>query len=173
MKLEATEECTPCTTDSDAGGGEECKGGIIGTIGPSCQNVDDAEGIAQRNNLWASPAHLPSNDVGLAVEGESQQYGLSLSGESEYNGSKRKSRTRLTREQKMEVLKLKRAKVHVPEIARRFSCTERTVYHIAREKEALEEEAKSAGYRKALKSIRPAGYPKVGILRGREKLAAL
>lgn len=73
-----------------------------------------------------------------------------------------RSRTRLTKGEKLEVLKLRDAKIQVSEIARRLSCGERTVYDILKNKNALQEEAKSPGFNDARKSERPSRYPKVG-----------
>lgn len=73
-----------------------------------------------------------------------------------------RSRTRLTKGEKLDVLKLRDAKIQVSEIARRLSCGERTVYDILKNKSALQEEAKSPGFNDARKSERPSRYPKVG-----------
>lgn len=72
-----------------------------------------------------------------------------------------RTRTRLTKGEKLDVIKLRETKTQVAEIARRFSCGERTVYNIIKNRSALEEEAKSPEYNDARKSARPSLYPKV------------
>lgn len=72
-----------------------------------------------------------------------------------------KSRTRLTMGQKLEILELQRSKVQVSEIARRYSCGERTVYSILKNKGFLEGEAKSPVYKGDRKTLRSGLYPQV------------
>lgn len=76
----------------------------------------------------------------------------------------RKKRTRLTHGQKLKVLQLHGEKLQIAEIARRFCCSERTIYRLIRGKDALEEKAKAYGYNKDTKSFRGCRFPEVCFL---------
>lgn len=173
MPLEAEDTCNPRSTTPNVADGDEHQSGTDGELAPPCHRFGDT-GATRREckfRLGMDAVHRSSNVRGNMGSKDGQQSEESILAGNECTELKRKSRTRLTREQKMEVLKLKRAKVHVPEIARRFACTERTVYYIARNKEALEKEANSPGYRSAAKSLRSSFFPEVRIPNCRQRYA--
>lgn len=126
-----------------------------------CDNSEELNPVPVNSQTLVSPSDATSQSKGKRKARDSETPAASPLTSNESAGDKSRSRTRLTRGQKIEVLQLLRENVQYKEIARRYTCSERTIYSIAEKRETLEKEAESAGYDDSAKSLRPAAIPKV------------
>lgn len=135
--------------------GHRCRGGCGGRLHGVCGQVveEDADSDNPLRRICptcSTPAAGSDDDVSRVVSTKgkrkagAKQHGRGPGQHHAQPNDGSKSRTQLTRGQKLEILELLTQKMSHAELARRYKCSARTVSNVAQKREELEAEASSS-----------------------------